>query len=61
LQAAYGDEEAERSIGDDMANTVFFGTVEEIRAHALTTDGNRWYAYDSEVREAIEGLFPLNT
>jgi hypothetical protein len=59
LEAAYGDEEAEREIGQDMANAVFFGTVEEIRAHALTKDGNQWYSYDSEVRETIEKLFPV--
>jgi len=60
LEAVYGDENAEREIGNDMAEAVFFGTVEEIRAHALTADGNHWYAYDTEVKEAIEGLFPLN-
>lgn len=59
LEAVYGNEEEERAIGQDMADSVFFGTVEEIRAHALAKDGNRWYGYDSEVREAIERMFPL--
>ncbi len=58
LEAAYGDEAAESAIAEDMANAVFFGTEQEIRDHALTKDGNRWYAYNEEVRQAIDALFP---
>lgn len=58
LEAVYGDEVAEQQIGEDMRDAVFFGTVAEIRDHALTQNGNRWYAYNGEVRQAIEELFP---
>lgn len=58
LEAAYGDADAEREVGERMAAAVFFGTVEEIRRHALAEDGNHWYAYDREVAEAIHKLFP---